>query len=65
MTRRVSEWVSGEMAKVPQHGDEFAWDLSRRSRKEIGTEVPVGTIKAHVFAIQKQLAKAATEVGNG
>lgn len=65
LQRRVGEWVAAEMAKVREHGQAFAEDLAHRSRSAIGSEVPVATIKAHVFAIQRRLVKAATEATNG
>lgn len=56
---RVSRWVATELDKGGDGGVEWCEDLMRRSDRELGTHVPVATIKAHVFAIQKRREKAA------
>lgn len=56
---RVSRWVAAELDKGGDGGDDWCESMSLRSKDEIGTTVPTGTIKAHVFAIGKRREKAA------
>ena len=55
----VHDVGEAELDKGGDGGVKWCEDMMRRSDRELGTHVPVATIKAHVFAIQKRREKAA------
>ena len=54
----VSRWVATELANGGDGGDDWCESMSLRSEHELGTPVPIKTIKAHVFAIRKRMKEA-------